>query len=120
MNLRERIAAVKKTLGKIAKKFFGGAKKAIKRGAAVLKKGATRERKLLLGIIKKAGLAKMAELAEIAEQPGSWKGKEWKTFAKGFFKDYFEKVDQEWNPDVRLPERVLDRLLIDLYAEFKP
>lgn len=120
MNLRERIAKVKKALGKIAKRFFGGAKKAINRGAAVLKKGATRERKLLLGIIKKAGLAKMAELAKIAELKGSGKGEQWKEFAKGFFKDYFEKVDEEWNPDVRLPERVLDRLLIDLYAEFKP
>lgn len=120
MSLRELRNKVNGILKRIAKKFFGGARKAIRRGAEVLKKRATQEYKLLLGIVRDAGLEKMAELAKIASEPGSWKGRKWKVFAKGFFKDYFERVGEKWNPDQRLPERVLDRLLVDLYNEFRP
>lgn len=120
MSLRDRVGRIGSIAKRIAKRFFGGARKVLRRGKEILKKRMTEEYTALLGIIEEAGLEKMAELAEIANKPGSWKGRKWKMFAKGFFKDYFKKVDEKWNPDTRLPERVLDRLLIDLYSEFKP
>lgn len=119
MSLRERIKRVREILSSIARKYFGGVRKAARIGAQTLKRIATREYKLLLGIIRKQGLAKMKELAKLAGS-GKWKGEEWKAFVKTFFKDYFDKVGEEWNADQRLPERVLNRLLADLYAEFKP
>lgn len=119
-SLRERIKRVREIVKDIAKKFFGGVRRVIRVGGQVLKQTATREYKMLLGIIKKEGLAKMRELAAMANKPGSWKGRKWKTFAKTFFKDYFKKVDEKWNAEQRLPERILNRLLADLYAVFKP